>query len=77
MRKNVGLEGVNVELEKGPVAVKGVGCLAKGGRMLGRRDGMLNSKCGMLGLRLNVKTGLGMLECTINGVFIFCWHVVL
>lgn len=19
---------------------------------------------------------LGMLECTINGVFIFCWHVV-
>lgn len=25
--------------------------------------------------KLNVKTG--MLECTINGVSIFCWHVVL
>lgn len=25
--------------------------------------------------KLNVQTG--MLECTINGVSIFCWHVVL
>lgn len=27
--------------------------------------------------RLNVKLSLGMPECTINGVFISCWHVVL
>lgn len=58
--------------------IQGMECWDKGGRMLEARDGMLDWKGGMLGLRDRMsKLSLGMLECTINGVFIFCWHVVL